>query len=184
MITVFSKSSAGLAARMGAWAARAALALTLAAGSVVPAQAVTQELDMVEVDLTSLPSNSFFAQLGTVTLTGSPYFNLSGSVTAATSLEFGPPFSSVTLDTVFITDSGRNGYLVSGSSFNYSNLAAGTYTIWAQGTFQPDTGSYPGVAFLTGSVNYVAAVPEPETYAMMLSGLVVVGAVARRRRKG
>ncbi|MBP6505549.1 MAG: PEP-CTERM sorting domain-containing protein [Rhodoferax sp.] len=28
-----------------------------------------------------------------------------------------------------------------------------------------------------------AAVPEPETYAMLLAGLALVGAVARRRRQ-
>ncbi|MDR0633758.1 MAG: FxDxF family PEP-CTERM protein [Azoarcus sp.] len=32
-----------------------------------------------------------------------------------------------------------------------------------------------------GSVN-VTAVPEPESYAMLLAGLAIVGAVARRRR--
>lgn len=31
--------------------------------------------------------------------------------------------------------------------------------------------------------SYVAAVPEPETYAMLLAGLGVIGAVARRRRQ-
>jgi hypothetical protein len=30
---------------------------------------------------------------------------------------------------------------------------------------------------------YVAAVPEPETYALMLAGLGVVGAIARRKKK-
>ena len=33
-----------------------------------------------------------------------------------------------------------------------------------------------------GSVNFVSTVPEPETYALLLAGLGVVGFVARRRR--
>jgi len=33
-----------------------------------------------------------------------------------------------------------------------------------------------------GSVNFLAPVPEPETYAMLLGGLGVIGFVARRRR--
>ncbi len=33
-----------------------------------------------------------------------------------------------------------------------------------------------------GNVNLVTAVPEPETYAMMLAGLGLLGAVARRRK--
>ena len=39
-----------------------------------------------------------------------------------------------------------------------------------------------GGAFQSFSVNSMAPVPEPETYAMMLGGLGVVGALARRRR--
>ena len=40
--------------------------------------------------------------------------------------------------------------------------------------------SYDGSATLTQSI---VAVPEPETYAMLLAGLGLVGAVARRRRQ-
>jgi hypothetical protein len=38
--------------------------------------------------------------------------------------------------------------------------------------------SYGGGLTLTA----VAAVPEPETYAMLLAGLGVIGAIARRRK--
>ncbi len=44
-----------------------------------------------------------------------------------------------------------------------------------------DNGNYLNVAF-AGDVNAVAAVPEPETYAMMLAGLGLVGFMINRRK--
>jgi hypothetical protein len=38
-------------------------------------------------------------------------------------------------------------------------------------------------SFSANTLNSVAAVPEPETYGMLLGGLAVVGAVAQRRRR-
>jgi PEP-CTERM motif len=35
----------------------------------------------------------------------------------------------------------------------------------------------------TGNTGVVGAVPEPETYAMLLAGLAVMGFVVRRRRQ-
>lgn len=48
----------------------------------------------------------------------------------------------------------------------------------------PTVSEYAGTwSFNGNSLNYaVAAVPEPETYAMLLAGLGLIGAVARRRR--
>lgn len=36
----------------------------------------------------------------------------------------------------------------------------------------------------TGSVTFTTAVPEPDTYAMMLAGIGLLGFMARRRRRG
>jgi len=63
-------------------------------------------------------------------------------------------------------------------------------------TFAPGTNAYAassptgtyGAAgtwrFDMATVNAVAVVPEPETYAMLLAGLTVLGGIARRRRQG
>jgi hypothetical protein len=63
------------------------------------------------------------------------------------------------------------------SSFAFHNVAAGTYNL----TF---TGSTSGLSMAQASstMNAVAAVPEPETYAMMLAGLGALGFVGRRRK--
>ena len=59
-------------------------------------------------------------------------------------------------------------------------LAAGIYNIQVAGLATPG-GNYWGSATLTNLP--AAPVPEPETYAMMLAGLGLMGFVARRRRQ-
>lgn len=55
-------------------------------------------------------------------------------------------------------------------------LAAGSYTFWINETDTTQPWSY-GFDF------QVAAVPEPETYAMLLAGLGLLGAFVRKRRR-
>jgi hypothetical protein len=57
--------------------------------------------------------------------------------------------------------------------FTFAGLAAGTYALNVLGFA---TGS--GGGFYAGGV---VAIPEPETYAMLLAGLLAIGFVARRR---
>jgi hypothetical protein len=46
-----------------------------------------------------------------------------------------------------------------------------------------DTGGYPDLTYAVWSPSVVISpIPEPETYALMLAGLAVVGAAARRRK--
>jgi hypothetical protein len=60
---------------------------------------------------------------------------------------------------------------------NPLSLAAGTYTLQIRGTvFGSSGGSYAGVLNLTNPI------PEPETYAMMLAGLGLMGFMSRRRK--
>lgn len=60
---------------------------------------------------------------------------------------------------------------------NFSNLAAGNYHIDFEGNA---TGTWGGSYLAAVSV---AAVPEPETYALLLAGLGLMGTVARRRSR-
>lgn len=57
------------------------------------------------------------------------------------------------------------------------SLSAGSYFIKVTGT-----GTGTGGLGSYGVASQVAAVPEPESYAMFLAGLGIIGAIARRRK--
>ena len=59
-------------------------------------------------------------------------------------------------------------------------LTPGVYTLTLTGTNSASVGSYAGNLAVTPGLP--ALVPEPETYAMLLAGLGIVGLLARRRR--
>lgn len=80
---------------------------------------------------------------------------------------------------VFMAGSGGNGGLGGGFTFANTNgvdpLSLGSSADWQPvGNWQPTNMQFTAVI----------AVPEPETYAMMLVGLGVLGWMARRRKKG
>lgn len=118
--------------------------------------------------------------LGSITITGPS--SLVGSVFAAESI--GTQYGSFTLSKVSFS-SGTVGGLVdldpSAAGFSFARVVAGTYAVLASGTLTTP-GQIPGLGFI--GVNYlVTAVPEPESYAMMLAGLGLLGFASRRRKQ-
>jgi PEP-CTERM motif len=110
------------------------------------------------------PSSGFFQSVYNITLTGlsdiSGDVDLLGATTGVSVSLFGTtpvPFDGDAAD-----------------GFSFANLSAGSYQLSFTGF-----GSGPG-AF--GGFYEVSPVPEPETYALMLAGLGIVGFVAARRR--
>ncbi len=120
------------------------------------------------------------AVIGTISVGGTS--DIVGNVFAADSVNYGPV--TLSLDHVTITGGGVNSLVdldPSAAGFNFHNVAAGNYTVVASGWLTPN-GQLHNVSFL--GANYeVSAVPEPETYGMLLGGLAVLGAVARRKAK-
>jgi hypothetical protein len=71
---------------------------------------------------------------------------------------------------------GSGDYFAIGTAFNGIASATGTLKL-----FYWDSNSFDNTDFIVADVT-VGAIPEPETYALMLAGLGLVGWMARRRR--
>ncbi|MCP5279932.1 MAG: metallophosphoesterase [Thiobacillus sp.] len=87
---------------------------------------------------------------------------------------------------VFLATRDANGNWVNAVELNFGGaktFVAGAYSGQGLGSYGIDEQTHTAWAVLNhGSDFAVAAVPEPETYALMLAGLGLVGLVARRRR--
>ncbi len=117
---------------------------------------------------------AILAGLGLANASTATYLEKSTSPSGSNTVNFDTPLSGVTIIGLHL------GKSLPGTPGNSNGTAfyrfdAGT-SLDAFG-IDPKFGSAPGVALFTTS-----PVPEPETYALMLSGLGALGFLARRRR--
>ena len=85
---------------------------------------------------------------------------------------FGSPVADLTLSLVNATTH------LDSADTNFSHVAGGKYDLKIAGTFT----SAAAFAPYQGGFKIQSAVPEPQTYALLLAGLMAVGYVARRRK--
>lgn len=76
-----------------------------------------------------------------------------------------------------LTDSWLN------DGFNFAGLGKGHYTLAVSSIVDTNWGLYASKVGYTGAILTVSAVPEPQTYALMLLGLAATGVFARRRQQ-
>lgn len=71
-----------------------------------------------------------------------------------------------------------------GDGFAFAGLGKGHYTFAVSSIVDNNWGLYTSKVGYAGAIVTVSAVPEPETYALMLLGLAAIGMFARRRQQG
>jgi len=94
---------------------------------------------------------------------------------SASLMDYAFPSSFDALGLAIAKGASLMGSVMGSGSFSFSPVEAGTYTALVFGD--------PGGAFNAGSygITVAAAVPEAETWALLMVGLGLVGMVARRR---
>lgn len=126
---------------------------------------------------------SSFADFSIGTISVSGLSDLTGSLIAATGITWAPNVT-LSLQPVVFTAGSVAGLIdldTSAAGFSFHNVAAGDYLVKASGNLS-GIGQMNGLAFIGANYN-VTAVPEPETFAMLLAGLGLMGGIARRRNK-
>jgi hypothetical protein len=142
--------------------------------------------------LGNLPNGDYYANAPT--MTGIAMVQLDGNVNTTAYMNVAAGTNNLSFFYSSPTDvagavivySGLNG---TGSLLGTINLAANSqdYSHWTQVTLAysgtAQSFDFTASANVVGLDNITAAVPEPETYAMLLVGLGVLGAAARRNRR-
>lgn len=128
------------------------------------------------------PAGASFSDLVVGSIYVSSLSDLVGNFFGASAVTYGP--FTLTLGSVTFT-SGTVGTLSgdldpTAAGFSFKNVAIGNYIVKATGYVTG--GQLPGTSLV--AANYtVTPVPEPESYALFLAGLGLVGTIARRRMK-
>jgi hypothetical protein len=180
-------------------------------GTIHLTDAVAQQAQLdanhAYIDLAAMPNTTHYSgdtQLGGLTLyPGVYYFDSSAQLTGALNLDFTPH-----PDQPFVFQIGSTLTTASGSSVNVKNGSANSGVFWnvfssaTLGTGTQFAGNILALQSITlntgadilggraialsGAVtmdnNTITAVPEPETYAMLLAGLGLLGFTAYRRK--
>lgn len=167
-------------------------AIALASATFVSSGAYAAPIDDTTTDLVVMDNVAFF---GNVLTGGNAGATFTDRYTFTTTM-----MGDLTADLLSMTGNARNGLDITGFSLfdssgllqggtmlstgatdswslNFNDLAAGSYYVQVQGSLVSNAAGkyYANIA--------LAPVPEPETYAMMLAGLGMLGFAARRRKQ-
>lgn len=151
----------------------AACAAIAFAGSASAVSAPGQSLGTLSASPALLGSVTAAAAPGSFLDSYSFVLNDVSDVTGSVGTFFGSySFSKVYLDGVDVAPVATT----TGYGFSFSSISSGTHVLKIEGTVAAGFNGY------TGAVTATPAVPEPESLALLLGGVGIVGLVARRRR--